>query len=53
MTYRLAKKRTLQKAGFLHVAGWLEKSDACKVQEKIEATADKVKSALIDKGVAE
>ena len=27
MTYRLAKKRTLQKAGFVHVAGWVAGSN--------------------------
>ena len=44
MTYRLAKKRTLQKAGFVHVAGWVKVEDAPDIQEKIDAAAPKVEA---------
>ena len=46
MTYRLAKKRTLQKAGFVHVAGWVEKDDAPKVEKLIEKAGLEVEKAL-------
>ena len=50
MTYRLAKKRTLEKAGFAHVAGWLPKSLAAEVQAIIEvAKADVEKAAQNDR----
>ena len=42
MTYRLAKKRTLQKAGFVHVAGWVNADDAPEIQEKIDEAAPEV-----------
>ena len=42
MTYRLAKKRALQKAGFVHVAGWVRVEDAPAIQEKIDAAAPEV-----------
>ena len=42
MTYRLAKKRTLQKAGFVHVAGWVKAEDAPAIQRKIDAAAPEV-----------
>ena len=48
MTYRLAKKRTLQKAGFVHVAGWVEKDDAPEVEAKIKAAKARVTEALKD-----
>ena len=48
MTYRLAKKRTLQKAGFVHVAGWVREKDAPKVERLIEAAKAKVTEALKD-----
>jgi len=37
MRPRITKKRTLQKAGFVHVAGWLKAEDAAPVLEMIEA----------------
>ena len=40
--------RTLQRAGFVHVAGWLKAEDAAPVQEKIEAEKPKVTEALKD-----
>ena len=46
MTYRLAKKRTLQKAGFVHVAGWVWEEDAPKIKKQIEAAKPKVEEAL-------
>lgn len=46
MTYRLAKKRTLQKAGFAHVAGWVRKEDAPEIEAKINAEKPKVAEAL-------
>ena len=45
MTYRLAKKRTLQKAGFAHVAGWLRAEDAHQVEKLIEDTKAEVEAA--------
>ena len=48
MTYRLAKKRTLQRAGFVHVAGWVREKDAPKVERLIEAAKAKVTEALKD-----
>ena len=48
MTYRLAKKRTLQKAGFVHVAGWVRVVDAPAIQGKIDAAAPEVKEATQD-----
>ena len=46
MTYRLAKKRTLQKAGFVHVAGWVRAEDAPEIQAKIDAQKAKVDQAV-------
>ena len=46
MTYRLAKKRTLQKAGFVHVAGWVRKEDAPEIEKKIEAVVAEVEKAM-------
>ena len=46
MTYRLAKKRTLQKAGFVHVAGWVRANDAPKVEKMIAAAEPNVETAL-------
>ena len=46
MTYRLAKKRTLQKAGFVHVAGWVKADDAPEIQSKIDAQKAKVDQAV-------
>ena len=34
---RMTKKRTLQKAGFVHVAGWVRVDDAPEIQAKIDA----------------
>ena len=42
MTYRLAKKRILQKAGFVHVAGWVREKDAPKVEKLIAAAKEEV-----------
>ena len=44
MTYRLAKKRALQKAGFVHVAGWVKVEDAPKVEKLIAAAKDEVEA---------
>jgi hypothetical protein len=46
MTYRLAKKRALQKAGFVHVAGWVEEQDAPKIEKMIKAAKPKAAAAL-------
>ncbi len=46
MTYRLAKKRTLQKAGFVHVAGWVAKADAAGIMNTIKAAEPKVAEVL-------
>ena len=46
MTYRLAKKRALQKAGLVHVAGWVEAKDALRVEKMIEAARPKAEAAL-------
>ena len=49
MTYHPeTKKRTLHKAGFVHVAGWVEKDDAPEIQDKIKAAKAKVAEALKD-----
>lgn len=48
MTYRLAKKRALQKAGFVHVAGWVHEDDATEIEAKIKAARPKVEEALKD-----
>jgi hypothetical protein len=42
--------RTLQKAGFVHVAGWLKAEDAASVLEKIEAEKPKVEALTRDEG---
>lgn len=46
MTYRLAKKRTLEKAGFAYVAGWINKDRADEINEEIKAEKPKVAEAL-------
>jgi hypothetical protein len=46
MTYRLAKKRTLQKAGFVHVSGWVSQDDHAEITKKIQASEPKVQEAL-------
>lgn len=53
MTYRLAKKRTLQKAGFVHVAGWIKSKDAPKVEKLIEDARPKVEAAQASDEVTE
>ena len=40
------RKRALRKAGFVHVAGWVEKDDAPEIQDKIKAAKAKVAEAL-------
>jgi len=50
MTYRLAKKRALQRAGFVHVAGWVAKDDAAEIETKIEAAKKPVAEALESAG---
>ena len=45
---RMTKKRTLQKAGFVHVAGWVKVEDAPAIQEKIDAAAPEVQEATQD-----
>lgn len=46
MTYRLAKKRALQRAGFVHVSGWVREQDAPKIIKTINAASPKVEEAL-------
>lgn len=46
MTYRLAKKRTLEKAGFAHVSGWVSKDEAAQIKEQIEAAKPKVAEVI-------
>ena len=46
MTYRLAKKRTLQKAGFVHVAGWVKAEDAPKVEKLIDDASAEVSQVV-------
>ena len=50
MTYRLAKKRTLQSAGFVHVAGWVKADDASKVEKMIKAAERAVTETLKPEG---
>ena len=45
VTYRLAKKRTLQKAGFVHIAGWVRAEDAPDIQARIDAAKADVDAA--------
>jgi hypothetical protein len=40
--------RTLQKAGFVHVAGWLKAERAAEIKAEIEAEKPKVEEALKD-----
>ena len=49
MTYRLAKKRTLQKAGFVHVAGWVKAEDAPEVEEMIEKAKPEIEALQVQK----
>lgn len=53
MTYRLAKKRTLQKAGFVHVAGWVAQDDAPQVEALVRKAQPKVDAALSAEEAAE
>lgn len=48
MMNRMAKKRTLQRAGFVYVAGWVDHKDAPKVENMIAAAKAKVAEALTD-----
>jgi len=48
--HRITKKRTLEKAGFAHVAGWLPKDQAAEIMEQIKAAmADVEKAAQNDR----
>ena len=49
MTYRLAKKRALQKAGLVHISGWVYAKDAPKVEKLVATAKPKVEEALKDK----
>lgn len=47
---RITKKRTLEKQGFAHVAGWLPKDQAAAIMEQIKAAqADVEKAAQNDR----
>jgi hypothetical protein len=46
VTCRVTKKRTLQKAGFVHVSGWVRQDDAPAISVKISAAAPQVAEAL-------
>ena len=50
---RMAKKRTLQRAGFVHVEGWVEAKDAPKVEKMIEGARPKTEAALSPDEVTE
>ena len=50
---RMAKKRTLQRAGFVHVDGWVDAKDAPKVEKMIEAAKPKAEAALSTNEVTE
>lgn len=53
MTYRLALKIALERAGFKHVAGWAREGDAPEIQAKIDAArpdVDAVKAEREAKG---
>ena len=43
---RVSKKRTLERAGFVFVAGWVKAEDAPKAQRMIDAAKAKVDEAL-------
>ena len=46
MKHRITKKRTLQKAGFVHVAGWVQADKAQPIVEQIKADEPQVEKAL-------
>jgi len=49
MTYRLARKRALEKAGFAHVSGWVPKEEADEINAKIKAAEKQVAASIKDK----
>lgn len=46
VTYALKKKRTLEKAGFVHVAGWVTARDAEAIRKTIIATLPETQKAI-------
>lgn len=44
--HRITKKRTLQKAGFFHVAGWVPADQAEAIMDQIMAAKAEVDQAL-------
>jgi hypothetical protein len=46
MKNRVTKKRTLQKAGFVHVAGWVRADKAQSIVDQIKADAPLVDKAI-------
>lgn len=42
MTSRKSQKIRLERAGFVHIAGWVRKEDAPAIRRKIEAVKDGV-----------
>jgi len=42
---RVEKKRTLEKSGFVHIAGWVRAKDAPAIVEKIKDAEQGVKEA--------
>ena len=49
-TSRMAKKRALQRAGLVYVAGWVRAEDSAPVLKMIEKVKPEVKAALLDDG---
>ena len=43
---RMAKKRALQRAGFVHVEGWVRKADAPRIESKIAEAKPEAEEAL-------
>ena len=48
--YRLARKRALEKAGFVYVQGWVPAKDAKAIQRKIDAALADVEAAAAADG---
>lgn len=42
MTHRETLRRLLERAGFVHVAGWVRNQDAPAIRRKIEASKEDV-----------
>jgi hypothetical protein len=48
MTDRMSQKRRLERAGFIHVSGWVPAAYAAKVAFQVEAYAEDVAKVLAE-----